>query len=115
MVKQRFAGTFAECKEQQLVFLLVRQLALAQFQLANTAMTARLWQEVVALDIDPERVTALLYGGQDVTDVNTLRDLDDGWRERHQPIRRHGWLMRPSGAWRQNAPRAAFRAHQPVG
>ncbi len=114
-MKQRFAGTFAECKEQQLVFLLVRQLAMAQFQLANAAMTTRLWQEVGALDIDPERITALLYGGQDITDVNTLRALDDGWRERHQPIRRRGWLMRPSGAWRQNAPRAAFRAHQPVG
>ena len=52
---QGFQGTFAECKEQQLVFLLVRQLATAQFELASPQMTERLWQEVAALEIDPEQ------------------------------------------------------------
>lgn len=114
-MEQRFEGTFAECKEQQLVFLLVRQLAMAQFQLANAAMTSRLWQEVDALEIDPERITALLYGGHDVADVHTLRPLDDQWRSRHRPIQRRGWFRRAGAASRRNAPPAALRAHQAVG
>lgn len=114
-MEQRFEGTFAECKEQQLVFLLVRQLAMAQFQQANTAMTGRLWQEVAALEIDPERITALLYGSQDVTDVNTLRELDDQWRARHRPGQRRGWFRLAGAASRRNAPPAALRAHQRVG
>ena len=112
-----FDGSFAECKEQQLVFLLVRQLAAAQFELAHGPMTARLWQEVAALEIDPERITALLYGGQDVTDRAGLEVLDDQWRSRHRPQRR-GWFRRPmapSSGGRRNAPPAAPRVHQSVG
>ena len=107
--------SFAECKEQQLVFLLVRQLSAAQFDLANPEMTRRLWQEVAALEIDPERVTALLYGGQDVNDRYALGLLDAQWSARHRPQRRH-WFSRPSlpGAARRTAPPAALRAHLPV-
>lgn len=111
-----FEGTFAECKEQQLVFLLVRQLAAAQFELANPAMTERLWQEVAALEIDPERITALLYGGQDVNDRAALRVLDEQWRAGHRPQRR-GWFRRPappSAGGRRSAPPAAPRAHRSV-
>lgn len=110
-----FEGSFAECKEQQLVFLLVRQLAAAQFELANPQMTERLWQEVAALEIDPERVIALLYGGQDVTDREALRLLDEQWRARHRPLRR-GWFSRPRSAAgvRRSAAPAGLRAHQPV-
>lgn len=109
-----FQGSFAECKEQQLVFLLVRQLAAAQFELANPQMTQRLWQEVVALEIDPERITALLYGGQDVSDRDALRVLDEQWRARHRPQPRR-WFSRPTppvGGRRTAAP-AGLRAHQP--
>ena len=38
-MNESFEGTFAECKEQQLVFLLVRQLGAAQFELANPTIT----------------------------------------------------------------------------
>ena len=113
---QEFDGTFAECKEQQLVFLLVRQLATAQFELANPVMSQRLWQEVAALEIDPERVTALLYGGQDVNDRAALRLLDEQWRASHRP-QRQGWFRRPqplSAGGRRSAPPARPRAHQPV-
>ena len=111
-----FAGSFAECKEQQLVFLLVRQLAAAQFELGHGPMTARLWQEVAALEIDPERITALLYGGQDVNDRAVLGVLDEQWRSRHRPVRR-GWFSRPmppSSGGRRNARQAASPMHQPV-
>jgi hypothetical protein len=113
---QGFQGTFAECKEQQLVFLLVRQLAAAQFELANQPMTDRLWQEVAALEIDPERITALLYGGQDVSDRASLRVLDEQWRAGHRP-QRFGWFRRPAPTAvgvRRGAPPAAPRAHQRV-
>jgi hypothetical protein len=109
-----FEGSFAECKEQQLVFLLVRQLAAAQFELANPLMSERLWQEVNALEIDPERITALLYGGQDVNDRAALQPLDEQWRARHRPQRR-GWFslpVRPSAAGRRNAPRAVLQGHR---
>jgi hypothetical protein len=116
-MEQPFDGTFAECKEQQLVFLLVRQLAAAQFELANVPMSRRLWEEVAALDIDPERITALLYGGQDVNDRDALRPLDNSWRARHRPgARPLGWLRRPGlGAGRRSARPAGLRAHQAVG
>ena len=113
---QEFDGTFAECKEQQLVFLLVRQLATAQFELANPVMTRRLWQEVAALEIDPQRITALLYGGQDVNDRAALRLLDEQWRASHRP-QRLGWFRRPlplSAGGRRSAPPATPRVHQPV-
>jgi hypothetical protein len=110
-----FQGSFTECKEQQLVFLLTRQLGAAQFEMANQAMTARLWQEVAALEIDPERITALLYGGHDINDREALRLLDEQWRGSHRPQRR-GWFSRvpaPAGGHR-SAPPAALRAHQPA-
>ena len=111
-----FDGSFAECKEQQLVFLLVRPLAAAQIELAHAPMTARLWQEVAALEIDPERITALLYGGQDVTDRAALVVLDEHWRSRHRPQRR-SWFRRPMlppAGGRRNAPPAAPPVHQSV-
>jgi hypothetical protein len=46
--------------EQQLVVLLVRQLAMAEFKLANDARSRRLGEDAGALDIDPKRITALL-------------------------------------------------------
>lgn len=67
---------FSERKERQLLFHLVRQLAEAQFMRADRARTAWLWQEVASLGIDPERVTRLLYGGQDLSDSATLEALD---------------------------------------
>jgi len=115
-LQSAFDGSFAECKQQQLVFLLVRQLAAAQFELANAAMTQRLWDEVNALEIDPERITQLLYGGQDVSDREALRPLDDAWRALHPPRSQRRWFTRPAtGAGRRSARPAGLRAHLPVG
>lgn len=115
--RQGAAGSFSECKEQQLVFLLVRQLADAQLRRGDRALAERLWQEVAALEIDPERITQLLYGGQDVQDRDALRALDERWRLCQRPQRR-GWFSRPGGwsaaAGRRAAPPAAPRVHQPA-
>ncbi len=113
----------AERKERQLVFLLARQLADAQFMCADAQRTERLWREVAALEIDPERVTALLYGGHDLGDPDALACLDRAFRpagERRdgtnaRPARSWGWSgggLRPwrSGGARRNAPPAGSPA-----
>lgn len=119
----RFVGSFAERKEQQLVLLLVRQLAAAQQEPAAAALRERLWQEVAALEIDPERITALLYGGHDVTDQPVLQALDDAWRR--GSVRRRpgvGWwpgrrrgLRSPAGGGHRSAPPAAAPARRAAG
>jgi len=103
-------------KEQQLVFLLVRQLACSQSQPYLTGQSDRLWQEVAALDLDPERISWLLYGGQDLHDNAALEALDQGFaasphRPRAQP--RSLFSRQPQrGGGHRNAPRATAPAHQ---
>ncbi|MFM8545167.1 MAG: hypothetical protein ACKOAP_09315 [Vulcanococcus sp.] len=104
--------SFAACKEQQLVLLLARQLASAQFELAHAEMAQRLWDEVAALGIDPERVTQLLYGGHDPNDRLGLLALENVWLEAHRPAVGR-WLRRITGAaWRRGVPPAGPRAHR---
>lgn len=88
-----FGGDFAALKERQLVFLLARQLAEAQFVRADRRASERLWQEVAALDIDPERITALLYGAEDLEDTACMERIDAASRLAAQAGRR-GWLRR---------------------
>jgi hypothetical protein len=103
-----------ERKLRQLVLTLVAQLAEAQFSRADQPKVERLWQEVAALEIDPERIIRLLYGGHDVTDREALAAMDRAWtgglgRERPRPAR--PWLRRPwPAAGRRSAPRAALPA-----
>jgi hypothetical protein len=104
--------SFAARKEQQLVLVLARQLASAQFELAHAEMTQRLWDEVAALGIDPERVIHLLYGGQDQQDRLGLQALDNLWLDAHRPGAA-GWFRQITrAAWRRGAPPAAPRAHR---
>jgi hypothetical protein len=111
-------------KEQQLVFLLVRQLATAQFDQAQPALSQRLWEEVEALGIDPDRITWLLYGGQDLGDRAQLAALDQQWRQRERlerqrlrqpPLWARGWrrdAVSMPATWHRTAPPAAPRAHR---
>ena len=92
--------------------LLARQLASAQFEHAHVGMTKRLWEEVAALEIDPERITHLLYGGHDLNDRLQLQALDNLWLDQHRPSGA-SWLRRITpAAWRRGAPPAAPRAHR---
>ena len=91
-----FAGSFAELKERQLVFRLVRQLAEAQFQRGDRNASERLWQEAAALEIDPERITALLYEAADPGDTEEMERIDSAHR---CPRRGWGWLGRSRWGW----------------
>ena len=85
-------------KERHLVAQLAQQLAEAQFAHADESRSRRLWDEVAALDIDPDRVLHLLYGGNDLDDEAALCAEDRSFtaqpRRRRQQGRR--WLK---GAW----------------
>ena len=109
-------------KEQQLVFLLTRQLVDAQFVRADRERSQRLWQEAADLELDPERITALLYGVSDHDDRLEMEALD---RRQLSPLTsghprlRFRWGRRgpaPAeqrrGAAPRNAPPAAPRAHR---
>jgi hypothetical protein len=89
------------------VLLLVHQLADAQFSRADRRGSERLWQEANALEIDPERLTALLYGGIDPEDRAALREEDEAWlsRQAQQP-RRRGWGLRHLHLGRPRRPAA---------
>ena len=114
--------SFGDLKERQLVFLLARQLAEAQFVRADRAATERLWQEVAALEIDPERIIALLYEAPDLGDSEAMERIDRDHRCSTAP-RGLGWLgglagpeVRPRsrGAWHRTAPRATPPARRAV-
>jgi hypothetical protein len=114
-------GRFAALKEQQLVFLLVRQLAAAQLSPCHGSTGERLWQEVADLGLDPERITRLLYGGQDACDSAALRELDGAWGREQIPTAagaswwswRRNRLSRPmADAGHRSAPPASSRAHR---
>ncbi|MEY3462423.1 MAG: hypothetical protein RLZZ468_201 [Cyanobacteriota bacterium] len=106
-------------KERQLVWLLVRQLGEAQASPAGQARAERLWQEVAALEIDPERVIALLYGGHDLEDRAVLASLDPGpsHAPAHRPAPNRVWgraglRAQPArGGGRRSAPPAVAPAH----
>jgi hypothetical protein len=113
-------------KDLQVLFLLVRQLAEAQFARADRTRTERLWQEVGALGFDPDLVVALLYGGHDPAEPGVLEDLEASLRLRSAKAGpaatrrpggfRLGWGLnrrRSAGAHR-SAPRAATPARPAV-
>lgn len=109
-------------KEQQLVFLLTRQLVEAQIVQGDRTRSERLWQEVAALELDPERITALLYGVGDHDDPREMEAVDRRQLSQatsdHPPTwfswRRRGWApaVQRRGAGLRGAPPAAPRAHR---
>ena len=82
---------FTASTQQALVLLLTQQLADAQIRRADARNSKRLWQEVAALDIDPERITALLYSGLDVDNREALRQEDDAWLNQRCQRPQRGW------------------------
>ncbi|MEB3318435.1 MAG: hypothetical protein VKO39_09905 [Cyanobacteriota bacterium] len=109
------ALSFAARKQRQLLFLLTRQLAEAQFVRADRERTQRLWQEAAALDLDPDRIIHLLYGVADHADRAEMDAVDGRWRPTAPPRRRPWWapglgrlMGKGGGAWHQSAPPAAL-------
>ena len=117
-----FEGDFSALKERQLLFQLTRQLVQAQFVRADRVESERLWQEAAAEEMDPERITALLYGVADHDDIAAMEAIDRVYREeRRLQARRLRWpasLRWPSfsrgrhAAGHRSAPPATARARR---
>lgn len=89
--------SYETLKDRHLVAQLAQQLAEAQFAHADESRSRRLWDEVAALGLDPDRVLHLLYGGHDLEDETALCAIDRSFQEtprRRRQARR--WLK---GAW----------------
>ena len=80
-------------KQQALVLLLSQQLIDAQLVRADRPGSDRLWQEVGALEIEPERIENLLYCGLDGSDRPALIAEDNIWLSRHTPQPRRRWNL----------------------
>ena len=72
-------GAAMECRirnDRQSYFALARELAHAQFVLADSELSSRLWQDVADRELDVSRLLHLLYGGWDVEDDEELLEAD---------------------------------------
>jgi hypothetical protein len=105
--------SFSDLKTRQLVFLLTRQLAEAQFARADEARAHALWQEAAALELDPDRVINLLYGVADHADSEEMSRVDERHLQSQIPHRRGWWTpkwgpltRKESGVWHRSAPPA---------
>jgi hypothetical protein len=109
-----FEGDFAGLKERQLLFQLTRQLVQAQFVRADRVESERLWQEAAAEEMDPERITGLLYGVADHEDTEAMEAIDRVYREeRRLQARRWRWPALNRGrhaAGHRSAPPAVAQA-----
>ena len=81
-------------KEQQLVMRLCKDIARAQFVFANPKRSKRLWDEAAALEIEPDRLLNLLYGGVDLDDPADLITADNRYLSQRQGYRRSPWVSR---------------------
>ncbi|MBL6741884.1 MAG: hypothetical protein ISP80_05535 [Synechococcus sp. BS301-5m-G53] len=69
---------------QQAHFDAARNLAQAQFQLADAELSQRLWQDVADRDLDVDRVLNLLYGCWFQEDPAELRAADVEFQARRE-------------------------------
>ena len=71
-----------ECRQRnyrQSYLSLTRQLVKAQFALADSQLTARLWQEVADREMDLGTVINLLYGCSFPEDDQAMQEADDSY------------------------------------
>jgi len=103
------SDSFATRKEQALVILLAQQLADAQIGRADAQASQALWDEVAELNIDPDRIIHLLYGGEEVSDRTALKERDDSWlsAEQGSPQQR-GWSLQRLHLGRPRRPQIAL-------
>ena len=63
-------------KDRDLIFSLARQLVHAQFQLADEPLANRLWHDVTAHGIDPDRIINLMYRCHDHRSYESMLKAD---------------------------------------
>ena len=76
--------TSPAAREREIYFSCARNLANAQFQLADAELTQRLWQDVSDRDLDVDRVLNLMYGCWDQHDAEAMTDADEAYLQRGQ-------------------------------
>ena len=87
--------SFSTLKEQALVLDLTQRLAEAQIERGDAVASQGLWNEIAALEIDPERIIHLLYNRERRSTHAALRATDDQWMKNQQPeIPTRGWLLK---------------------
>ena len=77
-----------ECKlrnDRESYFALVKQLAHAQFSLADQLLASRLWDEIDQRGMDLGRIIHLLYGCSVHDDVALLRRADESYLRLVEP------------------------------
>ena len=62
--------------EQDLYFSCARNLARAQFQLADEELSRRLWQDVAERELDVDRILNLMYGCWFQEDREAMQEAD---------------------------------------
>ena len=62
--------------EQDLYFSCARNLARAQFQLADEELSRRLWQDVAERELDVDRILNLMYGCWFQEDREAMQEVD---------------------------------------
>ena len=72
----------ARDQQQDLYFSCARNLARAQFQLADEELSRRLWQDVAERELDVDRILNLMYGCWFQDDPAALRAADDEFQAR---------------------------------
>ena len=103
------SDSFATRKEQALVILLAQQLADAQIGRADAQASQALWDEVAELNIDPDRIIHLLYGGEEVSDRTALKERDDSWLSAQQGSpQQRGWSIQRLHLGRPRRPQIAL-------
>ena len=65
--------------EREIYFSSARNLANAQFQLADAELTQRLWQDVSDRDLDVDRLLNLMYGCWFHDDPEAMIDADEAY------------------------------------
>ena len=90
----RGSSTSQQRKEQQLVMRLCKDIARAQFAFANPKRSKRLWDEAAALEIEPDRLLHLLYGGVDLDDPADVIAADEHYLSQRQGYRLSPWVSR---------------------
>ncbi|OUW24994.1 MAG: hypothetical protein CBD29_08545 [Synechococcus sp. TMED169] len=90
----RGSSTSQQRKEQQLVIRLCKDIARAQFVFANPKRSQRLWDEAAALEIEPDRLLHLLYGGVDLDNPADLMAADDLYVGQRHGYRRGPWVSK---------------------